>query len=57
MIVGHEPDLSMLISKLLTGKEDAYIHLKKTGLCLLTVENLIDDNCAILEWLIDPAML
>jgi phosphohistidine phosphatase SixA len=57
MIVGHEPDLSMLISILLTGKGDAQIHLKKTGLCYLIVGNLIDDKCATLEWLIDPGTL
>lgn len=57
MIVGHEPNLSLLISQLVSGDETTRIHMKKTGLCCLTIENLIDGKCATLEWLLDPTLL
>jgi phosphohistidine phosphatase len=57
MIVGHEPNLSMLISKLVSGDETLLIHMKKAGLCCLTIDNLVDGKCAILEWLLDPTLL
>jgi len=57
MIVGHEPNLSMLISQLISGDETLSIHMKKTGLCCLTIDNLIDGKCAVLEWLLDPTLL
>src|SRR5215470_2648556 len=33
MLVGHEPDLSQLVSLLISGGGDAAIELKKGGLC------------------------
>src|SRR5262245_18360517 len=40
LLVGHEPDLSRLISVLMTGDSDALIELKKGGLCRLTTDKL-----------------
>jgi len=57
MLFGHEPNLSQLISTLLSGDPTTAIHLKKCGICCLTIDTLIDGRCATLEWLLDPAML
>ena len=57
LLVGHEPDLSTLISMLITGGSDAAIELKKGGLCKLTTEKLIFGQCATLNWLLTPKQL
>jgi phosphohistidine phosphatase len=58
MLVGHEPDLSLLISLLLTGSPTgAAIELRKGGLCVLEVEALRAGKCATLLWLAPPKLL
>ena len=57
LLVGHEPDLSSLISVLITGGSDAGIELKKGGLCRLTTEKLVFGKCARLNWLLTPKQL
>ena len=57
LLVGHEPDLSQLISVLVTGGGAAAIELKKGGLCKLTSEKLIFGQCATLNWLLTPKQL
>jgi len=54
MLVGHEPNLSMLMSVLLAGNPDISINFKKGGVCCLSVDNLRYDRKAVLEWLITP---
>ena len=57
LLVGHEPQLSRLISTLLTGDPDLALSLKKGGLCKLTVSRLRYGRCATLEWLLTPRLL
>ena len=57
LLVGHEPDLSRLISVLVTGGGDAVIDLKKGGLCKLTSDKLVFGQCATLNWLLTPKQL
>jgi phosphohistidine phosphatase len=57
LLVGHEPDLSGLISVLTSGGSDASIELKKGGLCKLTTEKLTFGQCATLNWLLTPKQL
>lgn len=57
LLVGHEPDLSRLISVLVTGGAEAAIELKKGGLCKLTSEKLTFGQCATLNWLLAPRQL
>jgi len=57
LLVGHEPDLSNLISVLITGGSDAGIELKKGWLCRLTTEKLVFGKCARLNWLLTPKQL
>ncbi len=54
LIVGHEPDLSGLISVLVTGKPGLALELKKGGLCKLEIATLRYGRCAVLQWLIAP---
>jgi phosphohistidine phosphatase len=57
LLVGHEPDLSQLISLLTTGGTAASIELKKGGLCKMTSDKLTFGQCATLNWLLTPKQL
>jgi len=57
LLVGHEPDLSQLISVLITGGSEAAIELKKGGLCKLTTDKLTFGRCATLNWVLTPKLL
>ena len=57
LLVGHEPDLSRLISLLCTGGKNLSLNFKKAGLCKLTVNELRAGHCAQLEWLLKPGQL
>ncbi len=54
LVVGHDPNLSLLISQLVTGTPDLLIDLKKGGLCKLAIDELTDGKCATLEILLTP---
>jgi phosphohistidine phosphatase len=57
LLSGHEPDLSELISLLLSGNEGLSITMKKGGLCKLTIQTLKHGRCASLEWLLTPKQM
>ena len=57
LLVGHEPDLSRLISLLTTGGTPASIELKKGGLSKMTSDKLSFGQCATLNWLLTPKHL
>jgi len=57
LLVGHEPDLSRLVSVLIGAKEPLAIDLKKGGLCKLSADSLTYGRCATLEWLLTPKLL
>jgi phosphohistidine phosphatase len=58
LLVGHEPDLSRLISLLVSGGEDtAAVEMKKGGLCKLKAGELQSGRCAQLAWLLTPSQL
>jgi phosphohistidine phosphatase len=57
LLVGHEPDLSQLISILMSGDSETTIELKKGGLCKLTADRLAFGKCATLNWLLTPKQL
>lgn len=54
LVVGHDPNLSLLISHLVTGTPDLTLDLKKGGLCKLNIDKLADGKCAALELLMTP---
>jgi len=57
VIVGHEPDLSSLISLLLFGETSVAIQLKKGGAALLDFSGHITSGQATLLWLMTPRQL
>jgi phosphohistidine phosphatase len=58
LLVGHEPYLSNLGAKLVSGRAHLPLLLKKGGLCKLAiVGSLHYGPCAHLEWLLAPAHL
>jgi len=58
LLVGHEPDLSRLLSLLISGTDSARIDLKKNGLAKLEVApKLRHGQCATLSWLLTPRQL
>jgi len=58
MLVGHEPDLSLLASLLLTGCADGVaMEFKKGGVCSLEADELRAGKCATLLWLAPPRVL
>jgi phosphohistidine phosphatase len=52
-VVGHEPQLSQLVSLLLTGNGGAALDLKKGGVVCLDLE----DGAAVLRWYATPRIL
>jgi phosphohistidine phosphatase len=56
-MVGHEPNLSALISLLVAGDPALSINMKKGGVCHLSADNLIHERRATLEWLMMPKHL
>jgi phosphohistidine phosphatase len=54
LLVGHEPELSRLISLLVTGGLELQLDFKKAGLCKLEAEKLHAGKCATLVWLLTP---
>jgi len=58
LLVGHEPDLSRLLSLLISGTEVALIDLKKNGMAKLEVTGKLRfGQCATLNWLLTPRQL
>jgi phosphohistidine phosphatase len=57
LLVGHEPDLSELVSMLCTGEPKLAVSFKKGGLCRLSVESLRHGRCATLDWLLTPKLM
>jgi phosphohistidine phosphatase len=54
LLVGHEPNLGRLISRLCTGGANLGLTLKKGGLCRLELAGVKPGPCATLEWLLSP---
>jgi phosphohistidine phosphatase len=56
-IVGHEPDLGLLVGRLLTGRESFAVPLRKAGACLLRFGAKIAAGKAELRWFMPPSVL
>ncbi len=56
-IVGHEPDLSTLVSFLLAGTEGAFIEMKKGAVCLVECPGKPAAGEALLRWSLAPKQL
>lgn len=58
LLVGHEPYLSALISRLISGEPTAGIQMKKGGLAKLEIQTqLRHGRCATLAWLLTPKQM
>ncbi len=57
MLVGHEPTLSRLMIRLLSGRGGDWVELKKAGCACLSVQIAGRDASAVLHWLLTPKML
>ena len=57
LLVGHEPYLSGLIARLVSGNLNLSVVMKKGGLCKLTTGSLKHGRCAALEWLLTPKQM
>lgn len=58
LLVGHEPYLSELIARLISGEPTAAIELKKGGLAKLEITaQLRFGSCATLAWLLTPKQM
>lgn len=59
LVVGHEPQLSCFASWCLSGADDSYIDLKKSGVICLEVESpeSLGPKCAQLKWMIHPKFI
>lgn len=58
MIVGHEPDLSELISMMVWGEDHGEVMMKKGGVALLSFGSLPPgEQGVVLQWLIPPKVL
>ncbi len=57
LLVGHEPGLSELISRLVTGGPGLQLDFKKGGLAKLEIEKPRAGPCAVLAWLLTPRQM
>lgn len=57
LLVGHEPFMSRLTARLISGKEFVSLGFRKGSLAKLHTEMLMDDSCAALEWFMTPKQL
>jgi phosphohistidine phosphatase len=56
-VVGHEPQMSSLVSVLISGNATLDVTMKKGGVCCLSISALCFGRCASLEWLLPPRIL
>ena len=56
-LVGHEPDLGNLISKIVSGSEGLAVQLKKGSTCLIEVVETVPTIRGKLVWLLTPKQL
>ena len=56
-LVGHEPQLGIFVSWMLTGLQESFVKLKKGGACLLELKEQVRPGRARLLWALAPAQL
>lgn len=55
--VGHEPDLSALLARMLTGEPDSFADLRKGSTALVEFEAAPKPGRGVLRWLLQPSQL
>jgi phosphohistidine phosphatase len=57
-LIGHEPQLGLLASWLLSGEQRrSFVRFRKGGACLLTFERAVKAGNATAEWLFKPSQM
>ena len=56
-LVGHEPQLGVFVSWMLTGLQESFVQFKKGGACLLQCKTDVKPGRATLLWLLKPSQL
>ena len=56
-LVGHEPQLGVFVSWMLTGLQESFVQLKKGGACLLHCEKDVKPGRSKLLWLLKPSFV
>jgi phosphohistidine phosphatase len=56
-LVGHEPQLGVLVSWLLTGLQESFVEMKKGGACMIQFDQSLRAGRGKLLWLLRPAHL
>jgi phosphohistidine phosphatase len=56
-LVGHEPQLGIFASWMMTGLQEPFVTFKKGGACLLEIDGEIKAGRAKLTWLLKPSHL
>ena len=57
-VVGHEPQLGMLISFLLAGdRKRSFVEVRKGSACLLEFPDQVKAGGAVLQWMLKPSQL
>lgn len=56
-LVGHEPDLGVLVAWLTTGTSQPYMHLKKAGVVMLECDGRPGPGTALMSWALPPRAL
>jgi phosphohistidine phosphatase len=57
VLVGHEPQVSALVSILVSGGQRVELKFKKGGLCRLSINAIRYGRCAVLDWFLTPSQL
>ena len=56
-LVGHEPQLGLFVSWMLTGLQESVVQMKKGGACLLELKEQVRPGRGRLLWSLAPAQL
>jgi phosphohistidine phosphatase len=57
-LVGHEPQLGMLVSYLLAGeRKRPFVEMRKGSACMLSFEDEVKAGAATLQWMLKPGQL
>jgi phosphohistidine phosphatase len=56
-LVGHEPQVGVFVSWMLTGLQESFVEFRKGGACLLRCKGDVKPGRATLLWLLKPSQL
>src|SRR5207245_11520205 len=56
-IVGHEPDLSRLVSALLSGADRPFLEFRKGAASLIEFPGRVERGAGVLDWFLGPKHL